>query len=56
METMIERGTRLQEISSAVETLMDNPSIKRLDGDGWKAYRVVDQIRVDIDNLNKEEQ
>jgi hypothetical protein len=40
----------LKDISEAINTLLDNPSIKRLDGDGWKAYRVADQIRVDISN------
>lgn len=45
---------KYEAIVSAVETLLEKPALKRVDGDGWKAYRMVDQIRVDIDIPTKE--
>lgn len=44
------REERLDAISAAIDTLLSNPHLKRLDGEGWRAYRVGVQIRVDVDN------
>lgn len=55
METTTELGERLSEISNGIEVLLERKNLKRLDGNGWKAYRVGNDIRVDVEDLNKEE-
>ena len=37
-----------RDIVNAYAYLRDHPNTKRLDGDGWSAYRVGDMIRIDI--------
>lgn len=51
MDQATETGEeKLKAISAAIDTLLNNPHLKRLDGEGWRAYRVGVQIRVDVDN------
>jgi hypothetical protein len=43
--------TKWQQIQAAVE-LVQAGAAKRIDGDDWKVYRVVDVIRIDIPSLS----
>lgn len=38
----------LSAVCEAVKVLSNTPTVNRLDGDGWRAYRVGEVIRVDI--------